>query len=154
PNPPPTRRAAYDLRMQFRPKRVAVAVCVLLALGVAGRWAYAEWEAAHGTPSCSWALRIHGTATSGPGSLVRCYIQALVTRDPALMKAIAEKTSGSEVTSAAFKYAKDARAGVASATITPNPSDTTDANLEIRFADGVVQSTGLTNEIAFGGPLV
>lgn len=70
------------------------------------------------------------------------------------MKAIAEKTSGNEVTSAAFRYRRDAHAGLATATITPNPSDSTDAEVVIRFADGVVENSGLTNEIAFGGPSV
>jgi len=138
----------------MRPKRVAIAVCVILALGLAGRWAYAKWESTHGTPSCSWPLRIHGTATSDQEGLVRCYIQALVTRDTPLMKAAAEYSSGNKVTSAAFRYARDARAGVATVTVTPNPSDTTDAEVEIRFANGVVEDTGLTNETAFGGPSV
>ena len=144
----------YDLGMRFLPKRVVTAVCVILALGGAGRWAFAKWESTYGTPSCSWPLRIHGTATSDQDGLVRCYMQALVTRDTPLMKAVAEKTSGNEVTSAAFRYGRDARAGMATATITPNPSDSTDANVEIRFADGVVEDTGLTNETAFGGPSV
>ncbi|HTX85332.1 MAG TPA: hypothetical protein VME44_24365 [Streptosporangiaceae bacterium] len=70
------------------------------------------------------------------------------------MKAAAEYSSGNKVTSAAFRYARDARAGVATVTVTPNPSDTTDAEVEIRFANGVVEDTGLTNETAFGGPSV
>jgi hypothetical protein len=131
-----------------------VAVCVILALGVAGRWGYAKWQSTYGTPSCSWQLRIRGTATSDQEGLVRCYIQALATRDTSLMKAVAEQASGNEVTRGACRYTRDARAGVATATVTPNPSDSTDAELEIRFADAVVDETGLTNELAFGGPSI
>jgi hypothetical protein len=138
----------------MRAKRVAVAVCLIVAVGLAGRWAYAKWESTYGTPSCSWPLRIHGAATSDQEGLVRCYIQALVNRDTPLMEAAAEHSSGNKVTSAAFRYTRDARAGVATATITPNPNDTTDAEVEIRFANGVVEDTGLTNEAAFGGPSV
>jgi hypothetical protein len=131
-----------------------MAACLILALAVAGRWVYAKWESTYGFPSCSSQLEIHGTATSEQEGLVRCYLQALVTRDTPLMKAVAEKTSGSQVTSAVFRYARDARAAVATVTITPNPSDSTDADVEIRFADGVVEDVGLTNEMAFGGPSV
>ena len=76
----------YDLGMRFQPKRAVIGVCVILALGFAGRWAYAKWESTYGTPSCSWPLRVHGTATSGQEGLVRCYMKALVTRNTPLIR--------------------------------------------------------------------
>jgi hypothetical protein len=56
------------------------------------------------------------------------------------------------ITGADFRYTPDARAGVASATFTPSPVDTTFVILTIKFADGVVDQAGILNMIAMGGP--
>jgi hypothetical protein len=56
------------------------------------------------------------------------------------------------ITSADLAYSADARAGLATATFTPNPNDTTSAGVTITYADGVQQSASMMNMIAMGGP--
>jgi hypothetical protein len=56
------------------------------------------------------------------------------------------------ITGADFRYTPDARGGVASAKFTPSPVDSTFVILTIKFADGVVDETGMLNMIAMGGP--
>jgi hypothetical protein len=139
--------------MRRRPARILVAICLVLAVGGAARWAYEKVEP--GTPSCSWAIRIRGQATGDQEDLVRCYLQALATRDTSLMAALATNPPESKITTADFKYSRAARAGMATATFSPNPSDSTDVDLVIRFANGVVENNlGVENEIAWGGPSV
>jgi hypothetical protein len=140
------------LGMRWSPARIAIVTCLVLAVGVAGRWVYVKVESL-GTPSCSWPLRIRGPASGGQEGLVRCYMRALATRDTSLMSTVATNPPKSTITRADFRYSRDARSGMATATFSPNPSDSTDVDLEIRFADGVVEENlGLENEIAFGGP--
>jgi hypothetical protein len=71
------------------------------------------------------------------------------------MGALATNPPESKITSADFKYSHEARAGTATAIFSPNPEDSTDVDLVIRFANGVVDDNlGVENEIAWGGPSV
>ena len=49
-------------------------------------------------------------------------------------------------------YSADARAGLAAVTFTPNPNDTTFADVTITYADGVQENASMMNMIAMGGP--
>jgi hypothetical protein len=113
--------------------------------------AYAHWK--HwGTPSCSWPLQVRGTATPEQAGLVRCYLRALAMRDAAGLMAVAEYIPAVRITPADLAHSADARAGLATATFTPNPSDDTDVLLTITYADGARETTGIINMIAMGGP--
>jgi hypothetical protein len=129
-----------------------VACGILAAVATAaGVWTIVDWASVYGTPSCSWPLRVRGTATSTQVGLARCYLRALANRDHAEMAAVASNIPPAHITSGLFLYAPDARAGVATATFTPNPSDSTYAYVTIRFADGTVEDAGMLNMIAMGG---
>jgi len=130
-----------------------VLACLVLAVGGAAGLVYAKIQS--GTPSCSWALQARGVATSSQEGLVRCYLQALATRNRSLMGKIATNPPRSKITRADFRYSRAARAGTATATFSPSPVDSTVVNVTVHFADGVVdRELGLYNEIAFGGPSV
>jgi hypothetical protein len=127
----------------------------VVAAGVAstGLWAATDWWAsAHGTPSCSWPLRIHGTATGAQPGLVRCYLQAIAEHNTAELRSVAQNIPPAHISGSDFKYSADARSGVTTVTFTPNPNDTTFVYLTIRFADGTVDNgAGLINMTAMGG---
>src|SRR5215472_4041350 len=115
---------------------VKVARTVLAAGAVtAAAWAIVERvESTYGTPSCTWPLQVRGAATAAQTGLARCYVQALVNRDHAELAAVARTIPPAHITSGLFRYTPDAQAGVATATFTPNPSDSTYAYVTIRFA--------------------
>jgi hypothetical protein len=139
-----------------RLRRSAVAwAAVIFVAGAGLTWAgRAVWEAIQtwGTPTCSWPLQVHGTASPAQDGLVRCYLRALAGRDTAGLMAVAADIPPVRITSADLTYSADARAGLATATFTPNQSDTTSAFVIITYADGVQQNVGLMNMIAMGGP--
>lgn len=56
------------------------------------------------------------------------------------------------ITSADLAYSADARAGLATATFTPSPVDTSFWLVTIRYADGTTEETSMMNMIAMGGP--
>ena len=58
------------------------------------------------------------------------------------------------ITHADLAHAADARAGLATAAFTPNPSDPTFTLLTITYADGARARLGIQNMIAMGGPSV
>jgi hypothetical protein len=63
-------------------RAISLAVAAVVAAGAV--WAgYAAWDAFQGrdSPSCSWPLRIRGTATSEQSGVVRCYLQATGIQD-------------------------------------------------------------------------
>jgi len=146
--------SAYARRVTLRRPMLGKAVCAVLAVGAAtaGAWAIVAWaESAHGTLSCSWPLRVRGTATSTQVGLARCYVRALANRDHAEMAAVARDLPPAHITTGLFRYSSDARAGLATATFTPNPSDSTYLYLTVRFADGTIEHTGMLNMVAMGG---
>jgi hypothetical protein len=125
---------------------------VILAGLTAGAWAIVGWyERTYGTPSCSWPMRVRGTATSTQTGLAGCYLQALANGDRAEMKAVASYIPPTRITPALFSYSRAARSGIASVTFAPNPIDSTYVFVTIRFADGKVESAGMLNMIAMGG---
>jgi hypothetical protein len=56
------------------------------------------------------------------------------------------------ITKADFTHSADARAGLATATITQNPEDTSSAFVDVVYADGARDQLGLINMNAMGGP--
>lgn len=129
------------------------AACLVLA-GAGFVWiGHRSWVAflPQVTPSCSWPLQVSGKATSAQAGLVRCYLQALAKRDSTGLSALAVKYQGVHITKDDLIHSSDSRAGPATATFRPNPSDSTDVAVTIRYADGAMEQTGLTNMIAFGG---
>jgi hypothetical protein len=124
----------------------------VLVLTVAA-WRGVSWyQSVYGTPSCSWPAQIRGAPTGEQSGLVRCYLEALATRDTGEMSAVARTIPPTRITSSLFLYSRDARSGTASVTIEPNPVDSTYAFVTIRYANGVVEQTGMLNMIAMGGP--
>ena len=87
-------------------------------------------------PTCSWPLRVVGHATAAQSGLIRCYLRALAGHNLAAMKPLVNPTY--RATKAQLAHTADARAGRASATITPDPEDTGIATVQINYADGVV----------------
>jgi hypothetical protein len=104
----------------------------------------------HGTPSCSWPLRVRGHQSAGQAGLVRCYLRALAGRDASALAAVADYDPPVRITSADLTHSADARAGLAAATFTPNPVDSTSASVTITYADGTRDTLGLLNMIAMG----
>lgn len=137
PQPPPRKRVKVI--------PVVVAVVVLVA-------GYAAWRPfqSRNSPSCSWPLRIRGTATSEQSGVVRCYLQALAKRDTAGLMAVADDDPAVRITAADLAHWPDARAGLATATFTPSPVDDTYILLAITYANGVSEKTGILNMIAMG----
>ena len=107
-----------------------------------------------GTSSCSWRLHIRGRPTATQARLVRCYLRALAHRDVAGLLAVAANIPPVRITHADLAHAADARAGLATATFTPNPSDSSFALLTVTYADGARAQLGIQNMIAMGGPSV
>jgi hypothetical protein len=128
---------------------------VFLMAGAGLAWAgYAAWDAlqTRDTPACSWPLQVRGTASPAQSGLVRCYLRALASRDTAGLMAVAADIPPVRIASADLTYSADARTGLATATFTPNPNDTTSAFVTITYADGVKQDASMMNMIAMGGP--
>jgi hypothetical protein len=140
------------LRLRRGPAAWA-AVIVLAGAGLA--WAgHAAWDAiqTRGTPTCSWPLQVRGTASPAQAGLVRCYLRALASRDTAGLMAVAADIPPVRITNADLAHSADARAGLAAATFTPNPNDTTFAGVTITYTDGVRENASMMNMIAMGGP--
>jgi hypothetical protein len=134
----------------------AARAAVILVAGAAGlTWAgQAAWEVIQtwGTPTCSWPVQVRGTASPAQAGLVRCYLRALASRDTAGLMTVAADIPPVRITSADLRYSADARAGLATATVTLSAVDTTGASVTIIYADGVRQNAGMMNMIAMGGP--
>jgi hypothetical protein len=136
-------------------RRTAVSAVVVIVGGAALTWGgRIAWETYEtwGTPTCSWPVQVRGTASPAQAGLVRCYLRALASRDTAGLMTVADDSPPVRITSADLRYSADARAGLATAAITPSPVDTTSALVTITYADGVRQNTGMVNMIAMGGP--
>jgi len=114
----------------------------------------AAWDAIQtwGTPTCSWPLQVRGPASRAQAGLVRCYLRALASRDTAGLMGVAAYMPPVRITTADLTHSADARAGLATATITQNPEDTSSAFVEIVYADGARDDLGLINMDAMGGP--
>lgn len=133
---------------------MAKTACIVVAgagLLWAGHSAWTKFES-RTLPSCSWPLRVHGTATADQIGLVRCYLRALAERNNAGLMAVAANDPVVHITSADLIYSADARAGQATATFTPSPVDDTYVLLTIKYADDVSERTGIMDMIAMGGP--
>jgi hypothetical protein len=128
---------------------------ILVAWAAGLTWAgQAAWEVIQtwGTPTCSWPVQVRGTASPAQAGLVRCYLRALASRDTAGLMTVAADIPPVRITSADLRYSADARAGLATAVVTPSPVDSTGASVTITYADGVRQNTGMMNMVAMGGP--
>jgi hypothetical protein len=87
-------------------------------------------------PTCSWPLRVHGSASREQAGLIRCYIRALATHDVAGLQAVADNDPPVRITAGQFTHAADARAGTATATFVPDQTDGADVTVKIAFANG------------------
>lgn len=134
-------------------RAISLAVAAVVAAGAVwvGCVAWAAFQGRN-SPSCSWPLRIQGTATSEQSGVVRCYLQALAKRDTAGLMAVADDDPAVRLTAADLAYSADARAGRATATFTPSLVDDTYVLLTITFANGIHEKTGMQDMIAMGGP--
>lgn len=144
------RLAGSDLRHS-----PAAWAAVILVAGAGLTWAgQAAWGAFQtwGTPTCSWPLQVRGTASPAQSGLVRCYLRALASRDTGGLMAVAAEIPPVRITSADLKYSVDVRAGLATASFTPNPEDTTSAFVVITYADGTRENASIMNMVAMGGP--
>jgi hypothetical protein len=92
-------------------------------------------------PACSWPLRIAGHATPAQAGLVRCYLRAVAKHNLAALRGLVNPTY--RVTEAQLAQTPDARAGRASAKITPSPEDTGIASVRVGYADGAVCQFGI-----------
>lgn len=138
-------------RLRAQGSKVAIWV-VCIALAVTGTvWGGYAWVTRDRTPSCSWPLRIRGTATAQEAGLVRCYLRALARRNMADLYAIADNIPKVRITEADLKYSADARSGIATAYFSPSSISTSYVGLTINYADGAVESTGILNMAAMGG---
>ena len=136
-----------------RRRRLAAALTGCIVLATAGAaWAGLAWVTRDGTPSCSWPLRVRGTATSQQARLVRCYLQALAQRDIAGLYAVAQNIPKVRINAADLRYSPDARAGLATASFSPSSISTSYAEVTITYADGAVETTGILNMASMGGP--
>lgn len=87
-------------------------------------------------PACSWPLRVAGHATAAQAGLIRCYLRAVAEHNLAALQGLVNPAY--RATKAQLAQTADARAGRASATITPNDIDTGIATVRIDYADGAV----------------
>jgi hypothetical protein len=133
------------------PLRATVIALAAVAVVWAGHTAWAAFKN-RGTPSCSWALRVGGKPTPVQAGLIRCYLRALAHRDAAGLLAVAANIPPVRITKADFAHSADARAGLATAIFTPNPSDSSSASVAITYADGARAQVGILNMISMGGP--
>jgi hypothetical protein len=129
---------------------LAAAICVLALIGAV--WGGYAWVTHDRAPSCSWPLRIRGTATGEQAGLVRCYVKALAGRDKAGLYAVAQNIPRVRITAADLTYSADARTGLATAYFAPSSISNSYVGLTITFADGAVESTGILDMAAIGGP--
>lgn len=139
-------------------RRAAIWVACVFAAGTGAVWAghsaWAAFESSHGTPSCSWPLRIQGTPTPAQAGLVRCYLRALAHRDTAALLAVAANIPPVRITKADLAHSADARSGQATVTFLPALVDTAWVPVIITYADGATDRLGVQNLIAMGGPSV
>jgi hypothetical protein len=132
----------------------AAVVIVAIVAGAGLGWGgHAAWNAVEtaGTPTCSWPLRVEGTASPAQAGLVRCYLRALAGRDTAGLTAVASDIPRVGITEVDLAHAADARAGLATATFTPSPVDSDYVLLTITYADRTQEKTGIVNMVAMGG---
>ena len=92
-------------------------------------------------PACSWPLRVTGPATAAQSGLIRCYLRAVAGHNLAALQGLVNPTY--RATKAQLAQTADARAGRASATITPSSDDTGIATVRIAYADGAVCQFGI-----------
>jgi hypothetical protein len=147
-------RGARPAGLRLRRSPAAWAAVIVLA-GAGLAWAgHAAWGAIQtwGTPTCSWPLQVRGTASAAQAGLVRCYLRALANRNTSGLTTVAADIPPVRITGADLTYSADARAGLATATFTPNPDDTTSASVIITYANGVQENTSMMNMISMGGP--
>jgi hypothetical protein len=142
-------RPAVGAALTRRLLKVLPVLVVLAAIGWGADLAWNAWEN-HGTPSCSWPVRVRGVATGQQVGLVQCYLKALAARDTTGLKAVADESSPVSITTADLAHSPDASAGLATVTFTPSPVDTSFVLLKIQYANGRLENTGMLNMVAMG----
>ncbi|WP_152627077.1 hypothetical protein [Streptacidiphilus melanogenes] len=118
-----------------------------MALALFGTWALpAGWRQVANAfagpdasaPSCSWPARIEH-ADADQAGLIRCYLRALADHSDSELRAVvpaADNAGPAGFSAVDFTHSADAADGVATVTLAANPSDSADAEVTIRYADG------------------
>lgn len=129
---PPRRRSAA----------AAVAVLVLTLTSAALAWPKIQ-DFMNGpdasAPSCSWPADIQRANPTQTG-VIRCYLRAIAHHNTAELRSVVRARNDNGpigFSSADFAHTTDARSGTASAIVTGNSNDDADADVAIRYADGV-----------------
>lgn len=92
-------------------------------------------------PTCSWPLRVTGHATATQAGLIQCYLQAVAHHDLGALEGLANPAY--QVTGAELTQTADARAGLATATVSMSPDDAGIGTVQIDYADGATSSFGI-----------
>jgi hypothetical protein len=79
-------------------------------------------------------------------------VEALARRDTRELYSIAENIPKVHIAASALRHSADARSGLATAYFSPSSISTSYVGVKITYADGTVESTGLVNMAAMGGP--
>jgi hypothetical protein len=93
---------------------------------------------------------VQGAANGEQVGLVECYLLALATQDKTELKAVAVYNPPAVITSADLAHSRDARSGTATVIFTPSPVDPTSVLLDIEYANGVKERTGMINMVSMG----
>jgi len=83
---------------------------------------------------------VRGSATAEQAGLIRCYTRALAHHDLPALRELVDPDPVRKITSAQLAHSADARAGLATATFSPNPSDNAYVTVAISYADGVSET--------------
>lgn len=134
-------------QLSWRWREASITAVVAVVLAVLGPFV---WHKVHdatagpdaAAPSCFWMADIK-QANSDQAGLIRCYLKAIAQHDTSGLRSVV-RAAGDDgptgFTAADYSHAADALGGRASVTVTPNDSDSADATVSIRYADGAHES--------------
>lgn len=130
---------------RWRSRSTTVACAVLLAVISLFAW-HEVRDAAAGPdatePSCAWAAHIEH-ANSDQAALIRCYLSAIAHHSASELRSVVRSTDNNGPTgfsASDFSHSADARSGQSAVTVIPNDTDSADATVSIRYADGSHQN--------------
>lgn len=130
-------------RRLHRGRAAALTVVVLVLVAVLAAFAWRRIrDAAAGpdasAPSCSWPAHIE-QANSDQAGLIRCYLRAVADHNASEMREVvraADDNGPTGFSATDFAHTADARSGTATVTVAGNDSDSADATVSIRYANG------------------
>ncbi len=129
-----------------RRRRAVAAAAVVVVILLAGFGWRTVRDAAAGPDasslSCSWPARIEH-ANSDQAGLIRCYLRAVAQHSAGELRSVVRAADDDGPTgfpASDFAHAADAHSGTATVIVAGNESDSADAEVSIRYADGVRES--------------